>query len=311
MFFTFKDSIYELAKADKRVLLMITDSDIGMDHMQKEMPEQYFMEGISEANTVGMACGLAADGYVPFIVNHASFGVRRCYEQIVLDACLQERPIRMVGVGGGVATAHLGPTHTTIEDIAIMRSLPEMTVINPCDALEMKKLMPQMIDWPKAIYIRLARYGKPIVTQEEDDIRIGKAVVRYRPEIAGRKVLLVSTGAMTSGAVNAAASLKEAGIACTVLHIHTIKPLDKDALLEQASSAELIVTLEDHVLAGGLGSACLEVLMDNMDPKDLPRVRRIGFPDRFIHEYGTQESLFQAMGLQPQQVAEKIKGFLG
>jgi len=310
MFNAFKDSIYELAKNDKRVVLIIIDQDAGLDHMQKEMPDQYFMEGISEANTMGVASGLAADGFIPFIVNHASFGVRRCYEQIVLDACLQERPIRIIGMGAGVATAHLGPTHTTIEDIALMRSLPEMTVIAPCDAVEMKKLMPQMVNWPRPIYVRLARYGKPIVSREEDKIEIGKAVLLYKGEKTDKNVLLISTGAMTSCAINAANELKNQGISSSVLHIHTIKPLDKETIIEQSRQAGLIVTLEDHLLAGGLGSACLEVLMDNMDPKDLPRVHRIGFPDKFIHEYGSQEYLFKTLGLEPLQIAAKIKSFL-
>jgi len=310
MFFTFKDSIYELAKNDKRVVLIITDQDAGLDHMQKEMPDQYYMEGISEANNIGVASGLAADGFIPFVVNHASFGVRRCYEQIVLDACLQERPIRMIGVGGGVATAHLGPTHTTIEDIAIMRSLPEMTVIVPCDAAEMKKLMPQTVNWPNPIYMRLGRYGKPIITKDEHVIEIGKAVVHHQSNPVKSDVLIISTGAMTQAAVFAAGELQKDGVASTVLHVHTIKPLDHEAIIEHACRAKMIVTIEDHVLAGGLGSACLEAMMDNVHPKNLPRVHRIGFPDHFIHEYGTQETIFKHYGLEPSQIVVRIKSFL-
>ena len=141
MFYTFRDTIYELAKTDKRIILISTDQDTGLSQMQAEMPQQYFMEGISEANAIGMASGLAADGFIPFVLNHASFLIRRCYEQIALDACLQGRMIRLIGIGGGLATAHLGPTHTVIEDIAIMRAIPGMTVIAPSDAAEMKRLM--------------------------------------------------------------------------------------------------------------------------------------------------------------------------
>lgn len=310
MFNSFKDSLYQLAKNDKRIVLIIIDQDIGLGHMQKEMPGQYFMEGISEANAIGVASGLAADGFIPFVVNHASFGVRRGYEQIVLDACLQERPIRIVGMGAGVATAHLGPTHTVIEDIAIMRALPEMAVIAPCDAEEMRRLAPKIVNWPQSIYVRLARYGKPIVSHAEDRTEIGKAVLLYKGQKPDDSVLLISTGVMTSCAVTVANELKKDGISCNVLHIHTIKPLDVEALIAQAGSARLIVTLEDHLLAGGLGSACLEALMDNMDPKDLPRVHRLGFPDKFIHEYGSQEYLFKSRGLEPSQIVTKIKFFL-
>ena len=307
MFNAFKDALYLLAKNDKRIVLMITDQDVGLGHMQEEMPGQYFMEGISEANTMGVASGLAADGLIPFVVNHASFGVRRCYEQIVLDACLQERAVRIIGMGGGVATAHLGPTHTIIEDIAIMRSLPEMTVIVPCDAEEMKKLMPQLVAWPRPVYVRLARYGKPIVSRPEDKIEIGKAVLLYQGEKTKQDVLLISTGVMTACAVNVAHELKKQDISSSVLHLHTIKPLDYEAIIEQARQARLIVTIEDHVLAGGLGSACLEALMDHMDPKDLPRVHRIGFPDKFIHEYGSQEYLFRKFGLEPASIVKIIR----
>ena len=310
MFYAFRDTIYELAKMDKRIILISVDQDVGLSHLQFEMPDQFFMEGISEANAIGMASGLAADGFRPFILNHASFLTRRCYEQIVLDACLQERPIRLVGMGSGLATAHLGPTHTIIEDIAIMRAIPGMTVIAPCDAVEMKKLMPHILKWPKPVYIRLARYGKPIVTRDEGEVEIGKAVVLYKGESSKKNVLLISTGAMTLSAIKAVEELKEAGIECTVLHVHTIKPLDKNAIIELAQKAKLIVTLEDHTIIGGLGSACLEVLMDNINSKDLPQVHRMGLPDKFIHEYGTQESLMEEFGLQPAQIANRIIKFM-
>ncbi|MBF0570591.1 MAG: transketolase [Candidatus Omnitrophica bacterium] len=301
----FKDAIYEAAKNDKRIILMVTDNDIGLSHMQAEMPDQYFVEGISEANTMGVASGLAADGFMPFIINIASFLVRRSYEQIVLDVCLQNRPVRLIGIGGGFSMAHLGTTHTTIEDIAIMRAVPEMTVIAPCDALEMKKLVPSILKWPKPIYIRLARYGKPVVTKEESDIDIGKAVVLRQASAGHKSVLLISTGAMTSRTIKTAEELQNLGIESTVLHLHTIKPLDEKAIIEQARRVPLVVTIEDHSIIGGLGSACMGVLMNNMHP-DLPRLHCIGVPDKFIHVYGTQESLLKSVGLEPSQMAKTI-----
>lgn len=310
MFNSFKDALYQLAKTDKRIVFIIVDQDIGLGHMEKELPGQYFMEGISEANTIGVASGLAADGMIPFVVNHASFGVRRGFEQIVLDACLQERPIRIIGMGGGVATAHLGPTHTTLEDIAIMRALPEMTVIAPCDAAEMKRLTPQLVDWPKSIYLRLGRYGKPIVSSENDGTKIGKAVMIHQGEKPDGGVLLLTTGVMTACGVAVAKDLKNDGVSCSVLHLHTIKPIDAEAIVAHARSARLIVTLEDHLLAGGFGSACLEALMDTANPKELPRVVRMGFPDKFIHEYGSQDHLLKTMGLDAAQVAANIRKLL-
>ena len=306
MLYTFRDMIYELAQTDQRIILICTDQDIGLSHMQRDLPNQYFMEGISEANIMGMASGLAADGYIPFVVNHASFITRRCYEQTVLDACLQDRPIRLIGMGGGLATAHLGPTHTVIEDIAIMRALPNMTVIAPCDADEMRRLMPLTLEWPQPIYIRLARYGKPIVSQNTDGFAIGKAILLHQTDASNQNILFIATGAMTARALATAKELESTGLPCAVLHIHTIKPLDKEAIFANALKARLMVTLEEHTLIGGLGSACLEALIDALPPQRLPPILRMGLPDQFIHQYGTQESLLQKFGLEANQIAGKL-----
>ncbi|MCX6007149.1 MAG: transketolase [Chloroflexi bacterium] len=306
MLYAFRDTIYALAQTDKRIILICTDQDIGLHQMQQELPNQYYMEGISEANIIGMATGLAAEGFIPFIVNHASFITRRCYEQIALDACLQERPIRLIGMGSGLATAHLGPTHTATEDIAIMRAIPNMTVVAPCDADEMKRLLPQTLGWPQPIYIRLARYGKPIVSRETDGFTIGKAILLHQTNAQSKHILFIATGAMTSCAVTVAKELEGSGFPCAVLHVHTIKPLDRDAIIIQAQNARLIVTMEDHTKIGGLGSACIEALIDSPLPQRVPPILRMGLPDQFIHQYGTQESLLQKFGLEASQIVEKL-----
>lgn len=299
--------IYELAKNDQRVVLISSDQDVGLSHMQREMPNQYFLEGISEANIVGMASGLALDGYIPFVVSIASFLTRRCYEQIALDVCLENLPVRLVGIGAGLNYAHLGPTHQAIEDIAIMRALPNMTVIVPCDADEMTRLMPHTLKWPKPIYIRLARYGKPIVSKDAAGFEIGKAIVMRKADPSNNKVLLIATGAMIHRALSVAEELEADGINCAVLHVHTIKPLDCDTIVEQARDVRLVVTLEEHTVIGGLGSACIEALTDRLYRGNLPRIHRMGLPDRFIHDYGTQESLMEQFELQPPQIAKTIK----
>jgi len=306
MLFAFRDVIYEMAQKDKRIVLICIDQDIGLAKMAGEMPGQYFMEGISEANITGVASGLAADGLIPHIVNHASFSTRRAFEQIVLDACLQERNVRFIGMGGGLATAHLGPTHTVIEDMSVMRAVPNMTVIAPCDADEMRRLLPLSASWPGPIYIRLARYGKPIVSRDENGFAIGKAILLRRPAPKSKHVLLISTGAMTNRAVAAANELAASGTECAVLHVHTIKPIDREAICSHSRNASLVVTLEENVLSGGFGSACVEALVDGHDLKQIPPVHRIGLPDKFIHEYGTQESLFEAFGLETHHIVKTI-----
>lgn len=299
--------IYEMAKKDERVVFIGTDNAPGlMSEMQRDMPDRFFMEGTWEANLIGLASGLAADGFVPFILNHATFITRRGYEQILLDSCLQKRPIVLIGSGGGVATAHLGPTHTAIEDIAIMRIIPGMTVIAPCDANEVTRLMPHILEWPASVYLRLAKYGKPIVSTEDSGIAIGKAILMRQAASKGRHVLLVTTGAMTQRAMAASELLAEQNVDCSLLHFHTIKPLDKQALVLEAKQAELLVTIEEHILTGGLGSACLEVLMDNLPSKELPEIYRIGLADEFIQNYGTQDTLLEKFGMQASSLADKI-----
>ena len=172
------DSVYELAKKDDRVIFIGSDLGPGLlDEMKKEMPERYYMEGVSEQYIIGMAAGLAMEGYIPYINTIATFLTRRCYEQVALDLCLQDLPVRLIASGGGVVYAPLGPTHLAIEDIGIMRALPNMTVVAPCDAEEMKRFMAQTLDWPHPIYIRLGKGGDKVVSKEEHGFKIGKAIL--------------------------------------------------------------------------------------------------------------------------------------
>src|SRR6516162_144750 len=149
--------IYELAKLDRRVLFIGSDLSPGLlDEMRRAMPERWYMEGVTEANVIGMAAGLAMEGYMPYVNTIATFITRRCYEQVAIDLCLHDLPVRLIGNGGGLVYAPLGPTHLAIEDISIMRVLPEMAVVAVADAEEMTRLMEASLDWPGPIYIRLA-----------------------------------------------------------------------------------------------------------------------------------------------------------
>ena len=295
--------ISEMAKTNSNVVLICCDQGPGVE-LQEDISNRYFMEPISEANIVGMATGLAAEGYIPYILNHASFNTRRCYEQIALDACLQNRPIRVIGMGGGQATAHLGPTHTAIEDVAIMRAIPNMTVIVPCDADEVSRLMPHTLDWPGSIYIRMAKYGKPIVSKNEAGFEIGKAILMREGDI-----LIIANGAMTNRAISAAELLFARGIKCGVLHVHTVKPLDED-IVEHVQKARIVIMIEEHTLIGGLGSACMELLVDKLAAVNIPPIYRLGLPDNFVQDYGDQDSLLEEYGLQPEQISEKIIGLV-
>src|SRR5437868_6287317 len=157
--------VHELARRDERVVFIGSDLSPGLlEGMRQEMPDRWFMEGVTEANVIGMAAGLAMEGYMPFVNTIATFITRRCYEQVAVDLCLHRLPVRLIGNGGGLVYAPLGPTHLAIEDIAIMRALPNMTVVSVWDADQMNRLMEQTIEWPGPIYIRLAKGFDPIVS---------------------------------------------------------------------------------------------------------------------------------------------------
>jgi transketolase len=301
--------IYELAKRDKRALFI--GSDLSPDllkGMKREMPDRWYMEGITEANVIGMAAGLAMDGFIPYVNTIATFITRRCYEQIAIDLCLHELPVRLIGNGGGLVYAPLGPTHLAIEDIAIMRALPNMTVTAVCDAKEMVRLMNCTLDWPNPIYIRLAKGGDPIVSREENGFAIGKAIA-MRKAASKKGIVLMTTGVMTTNALAAAEILAKDGIDASIVHFHTIKPLDNEAVLEFAARAPLVVTIEEGTRIGGFGSAVADLLLDKLGSA-MPPIDRIGLPDSFPHKYGVQDDLFDEYGLMPAQIAARIAKLL-
>jgi transketolase len=303
------DKVYDLAKRDARVTFIGSDlSPDLLSEMKRDMPERYYMEGITEQNVIGMAAGFALEGFVPYGNTIATFITRRCYEQVAVDLCLHDLPVRLIGNGGGLVYAPLGPTHLAIEDIAIMRALPNMAVVAACDAEEMRRLMDASLDWPHPIYIRLAKGGDPVVSRKENGFAIGKAIA-MRKATRRHPVALMATGVMTTQCLAAAELLARNGIDASVLHIHTVKPLDSAAVLEHAASARLVVTVEEGVGIGGLGSAITDLLVEEL-ARAMPPVRRIALPDAFPHKYGVQNDLFEVFGLTPEQIAATVTAAL-
>jgi transketolase len=294
------NSVYELAKNDKRVVFIGSDLGPGvLNEMKENLPDRFFMEGVSEQHVVGMAAGLAMEGFVPYVNTIATFLTRRCYEQVVLDLCLQDIPVRLIANGGGLVYAPLGPTHLAIEDIAIMRCLPNMTIVAPCDADEMERFMSQTTQWPHPIYIRLAKGYDKVISTEAGGFEIGKAIL-MNEYVDG---VFVTTGVMTQIALEAADILKQKGIQCGVLHMHTIKPLDIDSIRECISKVGSLVTVEEHMRTGGLGSAILEYCNDEC-PEHVHKISRVGLPDRFPDKYGSQDSLLEHMGISVEHLCE-------
>ena len=299
------DMVYTLAQKDERVVFIGSDLSPGLlRDMKAAMPDRHYMEGVTEQNVIGMAAGMAMDGYTPFVNTIATFITRRCYEQVALDLCLHDLPVRLIANGGGVVYAPLGPTHLAVEDMAIMRALPNMTVTAVVDADEMVRLMEASVNWPHPIYIRLGKGGDPIVSRAENCFAIGKGIVMR--ERSGRDpVLLISCGVMTNRALKAADMLAEKSIASEVIHIHTVKPLDDKLILERARGARCVFTIEEHTVIGGLGSAVVDLLVEQ--PVAPPPMRKLGLPDHFQHNYGSQDDLLEIAGLQPHQIAAHIE----
>lgn len=288
------DMVYELAKKDPRVFFIGSDLGVGtLDNFKKEMPDRFLMEGVSEANIVGLAAGLALEGKIPYVNTIATFLSRRCFEQVVLDMGLHETNVRLIASGGGLVYAPLGPTHLAIDDLAIMRTIPNMTIVSPADADEMRRLMPLTLEWNGPMYIRLAKGGDPIVTtplMESRKLRfeIGKALTMRE----GRDVLIVTTGVTLEASLKAAEILAGRGVQAAVLHMHTLKPLDTETLLAMMKPVRAIVTIEEHTVIGGLGGAVAETLVEAGFP-EAKRFKRIGVPDVFPDQYGSQATLMQ------------------
>lgn len=301
------DTVYELAKKEQSVVFIGSDLGAGtLQEFKAQIPERFFMEGISEQHIVGMAAGMAMSGKVVYVNTIASFLTRRSFEQNMVDIGLSGLKVRLIGNGGGVVYAPLGPTHLAIEDIAIMRAIPGMTILAPCDANEMEALVRQSFAYPGPIYFRLAKGNDPIVTQDMNTITLGKAVTYKK----GREVLLLSTGIMITRVLEIAKQLENDGISTTVMHFHTIAPLDTTSIITECANKKAVFTFEEHIKSGGFGSAVADLLMetDKLDKSFI--FRKFSLPDEFTQGYGSQNEVMQNVGLDVESMYEKIKNLI-
>jgi transketolase len=295
----------ELALADPRVVFIGSDLGAGQfERLRRQEPERFFMEGISEQHLIGMAAGMAREGLIPYVMTIATFLTRRCLEQILVDVALHSLPVRLLGNGSGLAYAALGPTHTAVEDFALLRAVPGMTVVAPAETVEANNLLRQSVGYPGPLYMRLPR-GAEEPLPELAASEIGRAVVLREPG----PVLLVGTGQLTAVALEARELLAAHGIGAGVLHAHTVHPLDRATLAASAADADLVVTVEEHRRAGGLGSAVLEALHD-AGPGPVPAVLRYGLGDSFVSGYGTREEQLDRHGLTAGAISAAVEGVM-
>ncbi len=265
-----------------------------MSLFKKEFPERFVEVGVAEQNLVTVGSGMAAMGKIPFVSSYAAFSPGRNWEQIRTTICLNDRPVKIVGSHAGVSVGPDGATHQMLEDIALMRVLPNMVVIAPGDSLEAERATLAMASDQRPNYIRLAREATPIVTTDKTPFEIGKAYV-YKE---GSDLTIMSTGTMTYQALAAAAKLEKDGIHAEVIHIPTIKPLDEKTIIASAKKTGKVITVEEGQIIGGLGGAIAELLSQTSPTK----VIRMGMQDRF-GESGKPDELLEHFGLTAKHIA--------
>ena len=299
----FSDELTNLAGSDPRVVLLMGDIGNHMFDRFKELyPTRFFNCGIAEANMISVAAGLAMSGFRPVVYTFSSFDIGRPYEQIRIDLAFQNLPVIIIGLGGGLTYSSLGPTHYICEDLAITRALPNMTVICPADAVETRAAIRTTLQKEGPVYIRIGKKNEPVIYKIPPDFVIGKEITIEE----GTDICILGTGSILPNVITAAHLLRESGLKPMVVSFHTIKPLDTHLLEKIFSEFLLVITVEEHSLIGGLGSAVAEWLID----KSLPQkghLMRIGIPDEFLHYAINQKNARDAYALSPDKLAEAIK----
>lgn len=300
----FADEITSLASADARIQLL--SGDIGnrlFNNFQQKCPGRFFNCGVAEANMISVGAGMCLSGLRAVAYTITTFITARCFEQIKLDVCYNGAPLIIVGVGSGLAYASLGPTHHSFEDIAILRALPGMSVLAPCDSLELRASLRAAVTHAGPVYIRIGKKGEPSIHSTIPDFTIGKGSILR----TGSDACIAATGPILHEAIAAADLLAAAGIQVEIANFPSIKPLDAILLRELFGRHRLILTLEESSLAGGFGSAVSECATDLELFHSGTRLLRAGIPDHFIHEAGEQEHARKLCGLTAPQLAARIR----
>ncbi len=294
------DALVEAAKADDRIVALCADlvPPTETDRFRDELPDRFHNVGIAEANMIGMAGGMARSGEIPFCHSFCAFITKRVLDQVTMQAAYPNLPVKIVGFLPGVATI-LGVSHQAIEDVAIMRAVPNMAVFEPSGPEYHAAMVKLALDWEGPAYLRMKRPETPPPPFEPQSLQIGKGVLRRD----GMDLTVISAGLCVSEALTAAEELAEEGIAASVVDMATLKPIDSDLIVERARATGAVVTAENHSVVGGLGSAVAEVLMDA--GIGLP-FRRVGVQDRFC-EGGTTPYLMKKFGLDSSAIAEAAR----
>ena len=301
----FGEGLLAAGEKDDRVVGLCADltESTQMHLFRDKFPNRFVQVGVAEQNLASVASGMAAMGKIPFISSYAMFSPGRNWEQIRTTICYNNQPVIIAGSHAGVSVGPDGGTHQAIEDIAITRVIPRMVVISPCDSVEARKATEEAAKTDTPVYIRLAREKTPVMTTLKTPFKIGKAQTFWSS--ASPEVGIVATGALLHKALLAAKELSEKGIEVEVLNLSTIKPLDEAAVIELANKAGRIVTVEEHQIHGGMGSAVAECLARN---NPVP-IEFIGVDDEF-GQSGTQEELIKHYGMDTESIIKAVKKVL-
>ena len=300
-------TLEKLAQNDKNIYALVADNGaIVYDKYREKFPERFINFGIAEANMISVAAGLASCGKIPFTYTISCFLTMRAYEQIRNDVCLQKMNVKLIGIGAGFVYGNLGPTHHAVEDIALMRVLPNMTIISPADDLESAKATLAAYNHKGPVYLRLATGSSPEVYGSDYDFELGRGVTLKN----GSDLAIAATGGILADVMKAAAQLQNQGVKARVINIHTIKPIDKEIILKAAAETGAILTVEEHSTIGGLGSAVAEVILEGSQSNI--KFRRLGLDNKFPQGYGSYQEMKDMNGLSRKNIIDQaltlIKG---
>lgn len=303
----FGEGLLQAGEADTRVVGLCADltESTQMHLFKNKFPERFIEVGVAEQNLASVASGMARMGKIPFITSYAMFSPGRNWEQIRTTICYNDVPVKIAGSHAGVSVGPDGGTHQAIEDIGILRVIPNMVIISPCDAHEARKATLSAAQTAQPTYIRLAREKTPLITTHETPFEIGRAQIFWRPPAGAAEVVIIATGALVHKALVTARDLLKQKIGATVVNVSTIKPLDTKTLLPLIQSARAVVTVEEHQVIGGLGSAIAE-----FTAREIPvPIEFVGVEDRF-GQSGTPEELLEYYGMGVKDIFLAVKKVL-
>ncbi len=296
------DTIYNLAKNNRQIMSL--NADIGaivFDKFREDFPDQFINTGVAESNMISVAAGLAHCGKIPFTYTIIPFITMRTYEQIKNDVCLQNTNVKIVGVGAGLVYSTLGPTHHALEDIAIMKVLPNMKIISPADPIEAKKATLEIAEIKGPVYLRLGTAGEPTIYENDYEFIMDRGIELK----TGEDATIITTGSITHDVLIAAKELEQDNISVRVININTIKPIDKKIILKAARETGTILTVEEHYIEGGFGSSVASVILEeNMSQI---KFKRLGIQDYFCSFYGNHEELKSHYGIGKYDIIREVK----